>query len=646
MLNKLKEGSLSIKDFDQRNPLTNYIITQLPKLKAINQGAVGRVYEIGQYVVKQIKPCLKKNSRYCTDLSKPITLTKRRFAIPNLLSEILIGSLLNSPFVAKTITSFILNDNEIYIVMEKLTPFILKNQLTLTLSEVDFVILLFQLSYALLDLQQRYQFTHYDLHGENILYLDNNNPITFPLPNKSKSIRLNCPFVIKLADFALSRMTINEITIGPMQDQFPVKSFGEFNHSYDFASVLGSILFYEPFKLTLSLKRFILSLTSWYYRKEMSFDNIINLYKIAKGKPTFRLREVDNYVMYVNTRSLVDVVNYLARNLVNSGFAQYTASTLNLYRYYDDIKLLRPNKLIEFGNIKLIKKTFHFNAPPSIYNFTVEKEQLKRCPSQHHSFSFLSIPKNSSTFFYDCCKIDCVNYLVQNPSIRLVINGGFFNIKEDYLPIGPYRDRDISISRYRIPELYSKDYAYVSLNNNVLSIHQQQGSGQIFASGPLLIHQGKIVFDPHHKRFMCQEKKYTDLILKEEEETIITGGVYVYDKDCNQTLIPTVNRFQRCDKIKPGTLYHADNPNPRTVFCILKNGDYLFVAVEGREKNGDGLDLFKLAEILMTNFNVDQAINLDGGRSSTMACRYQNKVYYTNPFRNYYYPVGMVIGLK
>src|SRR4029078_4945284 len=121
MLNKIKNGTLTIKDFDQRNQLTNYIINHLSTLKLVNKGTVGKVYEIGQYVVKQIRPCIKKNNRYCTDLYKPIyaipSSSTFRYVIPNLLSEIVIGTMINSPFTARTITSFILNENEIYIVI-------------------------------------------------------------------------------------------------------------------------------------------------------------------------------------------------------------------------------------------------------------------------------------------------------------------------------------------------------------------------------------------------------------------------------------------------------------------------------------------------------------------------------------------------
>lgn len=663
IISKLLTGTLTISDFNIRNAFTNSIINKLPKSTLLGKGAVGRVYMIDdKYVVKQTKPCIYPSNTYCTDLYTPITTipggsNNDRTLLANLLSEIAIGFILDGDFTVKTISSFVLNENEIYIIMERLTPLIINNQLSLNLNYPPYLIFyLFQLAYSLLNYQEYYQFTHYDLHTANQLYKLNNKTLTFPLPNQNKQISINCPFIIKLADFALSRLKINNVILSPTEDQFPIKSFGEFNPSYDFAAVLGSLLFFHEKDLDVKLYKFIEKLTLWYFKDNSKPTNIKNYiaatyYKVNKnGKPSYRLKQDGDYILYCNTRSLIDVVDYLAKNLINSKLAIITNTiNINYYKRYQDIKLFTPNKLHTFSDIKIVKKHFTFDEPPAIYNFTIDRQQIKNCPTQNQYLTLLHIPYFTSfTFFYDCCKLDAVNYILLNDEIKLVINGGFFDLKGDYLPIGPYRDKYNFINKNKIPKLYQNDYGYVILNNNKLTItHNYIPNVKIFASGPLLISNNKNIFNPYQKKFMCTEPKYAkELNIAENDRYIMLKGIYKYNNNCDKTFIPHSDIYYRCDKINCGELSHVDNPNPRTVFCTLKNGDYLFVAVEGRGKNGDGLDLYKLSQILLNNFDVDMAINLDGGRSSTFAWRHNNKVYFSNPLHNYYYPNGFIIGLK
>jgi len=69
------------------------------------------------------------------------------------------------------------------------------------------------------------------------------------------------------------------------------------------------------------------------------------------------------------------------------------------------------------------------------------------------------------------------------------------------------------------------------------------------------------------------------------EDNITISGYYKYKREngfsCVKEFVPSVRTYARCDKIAPGELSHADNPNPRTAFCILPDGGYIFLTVEG-----------------------------------------------------------------
>lgn len=57
--------------------------------------------------------------------------------------------------------------------------------------------------------------------------------------------------------------------------------------------------------------------------------------------------------------------------------------------------------------------------------------------------------------------------------------------------------------------------------------------------------------------------------------------------------------------------------HPRTCLCILKNGKQLFMTVDGRSEQANGMSLFELTDLLKS-LGCQSAINLDGGGSTTM----------------------------
>ena len=701
ILSKLSSNQLNVDDFDQQDSFTDHIIKNMTEKNLIGQGAVGKVFAFGKYVVKQIMPCsAKENSplfKYCVDITKlikghingiPGGNNKYRYILPNLLSEITIGLLLDDIGFTNTLSSMILDDDNsdndsgsdmsIYIIMEQLEPLIINHQINLNLNEKLFLYMLFQVAHTLLTAQTQHKFTHYDLHIENLLFRENKKNISYPLPNQHMRVMMDSPFIIKISDFALARMETDKFILAASADDFPVKTYGEFNPSYDFACFLGSILIDNKYRVAFDalfknkkIYQFILRLTLWYFNDSTiisDLDDLDNIrdyiantyYKPIKKNFSFRPKQDDLFIPYLNTQSMVNVVNYLAKELILKKYVvthqqnSIVVKDLKYYTTYDNIILYNPTlKLDQLGvdvksmqideHIKVSKYFIKIKNDIKDYNLTVEPIQYETCPIQHHYFTAIDVNhKTKYQFGYDCCKLDGPNYLMQNKRIGFVINGGFFSLKKDYLPIGPYKDKFSTIDKYPIPELYKKDYRYIVLRNNQLSIKNNlEKNSEYCVSGPLLISDGKIIYKPSDQ-YNCTDLKHAqELMVDQNEEKITIIGTY----GCGGILKPNLKIYPRCDRIDPGELTHSNNFNQRSALCILPDS-YVFISFEGRGEKGYGVDLLLLSQFILKFYPTTiSAINLDGGRSSNLAWRtaYNSDVYTSGIGRFYYYPSGSLI---
>jgi hypothetical protein len=718
ILDHLANNTLTLDDFDKRDHFTDNIISEMTEENLISKGAVGKIFTINdEIVVKQVKPCMSKKDsalqRYCIDMNKLYYTDivgiaggngKYRYILPNLLSEITIGLILGDLDLAfaNTITSMIVREENtkkqediaIYIAMEKLNPLVINNALTIKLNYVSLLCMLFQISQGLLAAQQEYKFTHYDLHIENLLYGHwgyGKKYISYPLPNQNMKMMIMkeyCPYIFKIADFALARIETDKTILSSTIDDYPLRTYAEFNPSYDFACLLGSILvetkhetlFHQLYD-QLENYKFVIQLTLWYYKESINVSNlnrneldsvknyIANKYYKSFGKVkkySFRPIQDEDFIPYINTQSMVDVVNYIASYLITTKYVKIhqnkpdviNVKDLGLYNQYDPVIIYNDmdKPMIISNYVSIYKTKLNIKLPPQNYNYTLEEKQIKNCPYQEQYMTVVKIDKGYekyNSFFYDCCKIDAPNYMVQNNKYGFVVNGGFFSIKKDYLPIGPYKDKHNYINVYEIPPKYKHLYAYIVLKDNQLHVTKTLDlNHQVCSSGPILIDNSQIVIDIHNKIYHCSDKKHAgDFFLSQTDDTITLSGYNEYivnENKCDVVKRKKKHTIKRCDKIPPGELSHASNPNPRTIFCVTTTG-YLFIIFDGRSLYGDGVDLLEAAKIIMKKFpNTITAINLDGGRSSVVAWRsiYDKNIVYNNSnFRNYYYPAGYVIGL-
>ena len=355
-----------------------------------------------------------------------------------------------------------------------------------------------------------------------------------------------------------------------------------------------------------------------------------------------------------------EIVNYLADILLKNNLAVVDTNPNTkqfFYRTYDNVAPF-TGKFMDFDSIKFNKYSDNFISTPSNYNFTIDKKQIKNCPYQEHHVTIVTVnPKTVGyKFKVEGYMLDPINYMRLNNVNGFAINGGYFNIGKDYLPIGPYKDKKGMKVTYPIPEKYRNVFGYVCFQNNEMIITRNLKLAEKYeyflSTGPFLIEKGNIVFKENEERFACVEiggLKPPMKLIEERSDSVTVSGYIDYsllDGKCGRKYIEELLNFPRCDKIKPGELSHSDNPNPRSAVCLLKNGTIIFMTVEGRGERGVGMDLKLLALSIKKTFpDVVNAINLDGGRSSNLAWKAPgtNTVYVSNPSHLYQYPVGNII---
>ena len=88
----------------------------------------------------------------------------------------------------------------------------------------------------------------------------------------------------------------------------------------------------------------------------------------------------------------------------------------------------------------------------------------------------------------------------------------------------------------------------------------------------------------------------------EGEDIMVSGPLLILD--------------QTDEKLDPANAFNKTR-HPRTAVAITKNKRVLLITVDGRNSNSAGMSLFELTK-LMRWLNADDAINLDGGGSTTL----------------------------
>jgi exopolysaccharide biosynthesis protein len=159
----------------------------------------------------------------------------------------------------------------------------------------------------------------------------------------------------------------------------------------------------------------------------------------------------------------------------------------------------------------------------------------------------------------------------QNKALA-AINGSFFNVKEGY-----------AVDLIKID---GKVLDTTELVKDKLSFHQQSA---------VVIHKNKL---------KILRGDTTDLLWDRhlnQKNVMVTGPLLMYEG----SVLPL-----------PKTAFN-DNRHPRTCACVTHENDVILLTVDGRTPESQGVSLHELS-FIMQNLNCKDAINLDGGGSTTM----------------------------
>lgn len=563
---------------------------------------------------------------------------------------------------------------------------------------------LFQIAQCLDVGQKLHRFTHYDLHSGNFLMREkDHNILRVYALNNGKYLYALTWYDAVLIDYGMSRLETNKTIISsratlPVAENLSIEypdffNWYEFDPFYDLFSILYHLLFLtegitginEDLKIRLMADFFKIQPSSRDFKRDV--EKILTRVLVHKdywrANPNklceynvscpcypdefmIKLSEIfesKQRSMSVNFKNEGDIVDFLNENgvcvldkIINLSNVKNVKKML-IHQVAPELMdtVFYPTSFADSnaGKMKYIEITSRLgSAIPSIreefrnYTKTPSEKSRKRGNLSNQYIHIANINqedgiKNGYKFMFDCCRIDVRNFL-RNKNIKsgIAINASFFNINDNFFPIGYYKTKDIS-SNNPPPDLYKNLYGLVTVDKkgylhiiNNYSEKEVATYEQVLSSGPILVWNSEIIMTS------SKMNEVSDYILKfqcrKPKENENPGDKYL-DSGLPKIAIPNC-------KGNPGELNHAGNPNPRTAIAIDNINRVYFIYVEGRDKRGDGMDLNQLAQLCL-HIGAVKAINLDGGESSQMVWRNPKEeiIYQTNPDHDFAYPVGNII---
>ena len=665
--------SKRIAKFLKRNP------------EKIGNGAVGTIYSFDKnHMLKVSSICPRKKSKNMARLCDlaiegdfiyriPSTITNKKIILaPNYLLEPVIGMLLSSNMKQYTggfmDTSYYQYDKDsksLSILTEKLTPLYDKIN-----NSTDMLYCVYSMIRSIVVAQQKYRYTHYDLHDDNVMAREDDVIRIYELEN-GNYIYTKFDFEPVAIDFGHTRIETDEFILTPRLNfttndvATNVPNYYVFDPLYDTFSilymwVLKYIKLSNEFVPTSDnvneaddiLGFLFMVLTKFLGVKEEELLTVLESLKLKDTK--WRADRLDYVSDKYNVITPAELLVYIESMFDKSpdDFNKLSNSELEKIINYD--KIIVHNRLINIPgsivynyvppkmrlNTQLYKHVVsEFAAFDSVY-ITQEAEIMYREPMLH-----IGAPGNGSQilhvaeidqnvmntdgykFRFDCCRIDMHDYL-KDPSINagIVINASYFNIATDYGAIGYFKNEDF-VSDNPIPKGFEKYYGIVGIDStgylHVDTTESRDKYIQVLSAGPLLMINGEKLID-----------------YKKLEHDLNSDDEWVFRCD------PTYKKEERAHKMtnchmKPGSLFHASNMNPRSAIGVTADNKVIMVVVEGRNDRGSGYDMIQLINFFV-NKGVINAICLDGGRSSQMMWKKPGEyiIEETNPTRTRHYPAG------
>ena len=724
----------SISDFiKQFNPqsLNNPKIMALIKEKFSSGTPTGDLSGVGKVVIVTDEniPYIIKKSELCDDnthhLKKSLCDLAIAgdfvFQIPNSVDGK--TTILTSTILLELFTSILLSEGEIkkyspnflkvygvqyvpdemnnynitpsaYVVMEPLD-----NYKNLIKTEIDCIMMMFQISWGLARAQDLYRFVHFDLHAQNVMCrkADTNILNIYDLGN-GKFFHTRQSFDMVIFDYGMSRFETDDISAvgrnilhyppgaggirGPLLNEY--LDYYAFNPYYDICSYVNSFFYFHTKKLFPSglPKNF-----------EFVSQKLLRiLYSIDETVPDAINWVQENITMKKNWRPNPGNLGYVdgykkTPPLTPHQFLQKLAMIIEEWQDRNDIPVYNLDKK-EYKNVsrqlltvplvsnRRLTELVGVDGITTIKSWDIPKKKMQtsfiplapyntlgQTPIINKKASIESImgsdnimahfvlieqndliTKHSYVWKFDCCRIIKQDiFRAPNIDSGIAINSSFFRIKDDDTPVGYFKTYETLIKNESKDQ---KFYGAVGIGYDgflkIGELTDLMSYKDVMTAGPLLILNGVI-----SSGINCNERNSLNQTVFSCRHPIGTDDVTAdYFSD----------GFINCNKISPGTFGHICQPNPRSAIIIENDGKrrVVMLYIEGRDNRGKGADLWQLMKSCKdaavhyfegnTNYS---AINLDGGLSSQIIWKSpgESVIRQANPAHNFVYPVGATISI-
>jgi exopolysaccharide biosynthesis protein len=212
-------------------------------------------------------------------------------------------------------------------------------------------------------------------------------------------------------------------------------------------------------------------------------------------------------------------------------------------------------------------------------------------------------------------------YGITKNNINLIINGHNYFVKElnKPNPDGP----TVYLEEYDATSpAFNKEFDEIVIQNNSIL--------QIIESS-----NGKTKIPKNGLIYVIQKDNNITKALKTDDQAVLTissdekkirqisnmGKLGLKDNLLAGTPLLLINS-QINSLLEDKTSNFYSKKHPRTAVGLLQNGNWVFVVVDGRQKHSVGFTIIELAKFML-DLGCTNALNLDGGGSSTMVIKNQ-----------------------
>lgn len=247
--------------------------------------------------------------------------------------------------------------------------------------------------------------------------------------------------------------------------------------------------------------------------------------------------------------------------------------------------------MLKKNHISLLLITLTFFVGCGQSKFLLDKKIILKDPieftqiktdslfNSNQIISLLTIPKNNFdryriAFDYSNSDLITTSSFAKSKNAVAAINGGFFNM-----------DSGGSVT-------------YFEMNDTVIS--RTRPSKLKWGISKNIINGAIIVANDYNITIQLANTDQFYELSKQEEAVLVAGPLLLLNSEILQ--LPNVK--------------FVNDRHPRTCLC-LKKESIVFITIDGRSKDAEGMSLIELQDFLLDMGCID-AINLDGGGSTTM----------------------------